>query len=506
MSNNTVKETVENASSFKPERPRPLMRALPPALPFPVNALGTVLGNATKAIHDKVQAPLAIGGQSVLAAATLAVQGHADVELPTGHAKPASVFFITVADTGERKTACDDLALRPVRRREKALRETYDADLPSYTNDKLAWDKAREDALKKNKGNRAAIKAALDALGDPPPRPLEPLLTCQEPTFEGLCLLYSLGQPSLGIFANEGGQFIGGHGMNDENKLRTATALSGVWDGETIRRVRRGDGIITLHGKRLAIHLMVQPDVASIMLTDRLLASQGLLSRLLVSAPDPASGTRFWKESSPESDAVLKRYGARLLDILESPPPLAAGKVNELDPRRLPLSPEARALWIAFADHVERRIAPNGELEPIRGLANKLPEHAARLAAVLALVNDIHAVAITGEHMAAGIELAKHYAGEAMRLFGASRIHADLVLAQKLLGWLHTSWQEPLVSLPDIYQRSPIAAIRDKSKASAMTRILEEHGWLIRVEGGAVVAGEKRRDAWRIVKEEACQS
>jgi hypothetical protein len=46
------------------------------------------------------------------------------------------------------------------------------------------------------------------------------------------------------------------------------------------------------------------------------------------------------------------------------------------------LTPEPpRPLWIKFADHVERAIAAGGELESIRSLANKLPEHAARLAA-----------------------------------------------------------------------------------------------------------------------------
>jgi hypothetical protein len=31
----------------------------------------------------------------------------------------------------------------------------------------------------------------------------------------------------LGIFATEGGQFIGGHGMSEENKLKTAAGLLG---------------------------------------------------------------------------------------------------------------------------------------------------------------------------------------------------------------------------------------------------------------------------------------
>src|SRR5690348_4648061 len=100
------------------EPPRPLMRELPPADPFPIVALGAVLAAAAEAIHDRVQAPLAMCGQSVLAAATLAVQGHTDVELPTGQKRPLTNFYLTIAATGERKTAVDTEALWPIRKRE----------------------------------------------------------------------------------------------------------------------------------------------------------------------------------------------------------------------------------------------------------------------------------------------------------------------------------------------------------------------------------------------------
>ena len=79
--------------------------------PFPVDALGGVLEAAARAIHDKVQAPMAICAQAVMASATLAVQAHADVVLPTGQSKPLSCYFVTVAASGERKTACDGEAL-----------------------------------------------------------------------------------------------------------------------------------------------------------------------------------------------------------------------------------------------------------------------------------------------------------------------------------------------------------------------------------------------------------
>src|SRR5262249_48030768 len=157
---------------------------------------------AAKAIHDRVQAPPAIGAQSVLGVATLAVQGHADVVLPIGggQAKPISCNFVTIAATGERKTASDHEALWPGRKRAALLPEKYDRDLSAHLNDKIAWEEARNAAVKGGRGDRAAIRAALDALGKPPSGPLHPILTCPEPTFQGLCRLFVEGWPSLGIF------------------------------------------------------------------------------------------------------------------------------------------------------------------------------------------------------------------------------------------------------------------------------------------------------------------
>src|SRR5262249_9727864 len=156
----------------------------------------------------------------------------------------------------------------------------------------------------------------------------------------------------------------------------------------------------------------------------------------------------------------------------------------------LPLSPEARALWVGFADHVEASVGPGGDMEAIRGLANKLPEHAARLAAVLALVDDVATTAISRNHLAAAIEIVQHHAGEALRFFEAGAINPDLRLAHKLLSWLLTDWPEPVISLPDIYRLGP-NAIRDKATATKMVRILEDHCWLVVVPGGATVAGHK---------------
>ena len=133
----------------------------------------------------------------------------------------------------------------------------------------------------------------------------------------------------------------------------------------------------------------------------------------------------------------------------------------------------------------------------MRGLANKLAEHATRLAATLALVRNLSAAEIAPEFADAGIELAQHFAAEAPRLFdgpGAARDRPGREAAGLVAG----TWPEALVSLPDIYQRGP-SAIRDKKTAQEAVSILEDHGWLLRVEGGAEVGGARRQQVWLVV-------
>ncbi len=59
-----------------------------------------------------------------------------------------------------------------------------------------------------------------------------------EPTYEGLTRKYAEGMPSLGIFSDEGGQFLGGFAMNGDNRQKTLAALNDLWQGNPIRRLR----------------------------------------------------------------------------------------------------------------------------------------------------------------------------------------------------------------------------------------------------------------------------
>jgi hypothetical protein len=484
-------------------KPEPLYRDLPPGEDFPVDALGKIGGAAARNIHEATGAPLAICAQSVLAAMNLAVAGYVDVELPTGEVKPTSEFFATIASSGERKTAADNRATEEFRKFEKEQDESYREEKFAYLNAVEAWEKVRAEALKQHNHDKKAKAAALQENGPKPEAPISPMMLAGgEPTIEGLIRLFYEGGVSVaGMFTDEGGSFIGGHAMNEEARLRTAAALSKLWDGDALRRVRGGDGFYVVKGRRLSAHLLIQPDAAQQMFADPVLRDQGLLTRFLAILPERAAGSRTFIEVSDFSH--LSHFSQTVRQLLAQGLPYEAPQRprDGLNPQVLTLSEEAAALWVAFYQYVEGLLGDGKPLDDVVGLANKAPEHATRLAGTRAYFNEGISI-LSGEHMQAGIDLVRYYLTEAIRIRHAATIDTDLELSKKLLAWLRHGWEEPdgLISLPDIYQQCPHHGLRTKDIAARIVKILEGHGWLVHVLP-TKVNGTRRRDVWQIVKE-----
>ena len=247
---------------------------------------------------------------AVLASTSFAVSAHVNIKLPTGQTKPTSCWFWCVAESGERKTATDDQAFAPQKQHERQLRVRHKVELEDYDVRKKMWEAQKKAIDKQFKDPGAAGSEAhqkeLEKLGPEPEEPLDPLIMSSDFTFEGLVRCLNLGQPLYGIIGSEGGQFIGGHGMTEEAKLRTITGLCAAWDGEPIKRVRATETVI-LCGRRVGMHLMVQPEVAATALGDELLTKQGFMSRILACAPESLIGKRMHKAPPPEAAQVLQR-------------------------------------------------------------------------------------------------------------------------------------------------------------------------------------------------------
>lgn len=82
---------------------------------FPVWALPPTIRAAVEEAIGVTQAPPALVASSALAAVSLAVQSKFDVQRMSGLVSPCSLYVITFAESGERKTTVDQMFFAPFR-------------------------------------------------------------------------------------------------------------------------------------------------------------------------------------------------------------------------------------------------------------------------------------------------------------------------------------------------------------------------------------------------------
>ena len=385
--------------------------------------------------------------------------------------------------------------------KEQAVQQREAAQSWNNANDLWQGERGRILAeAKSGKGEkRTAAQADLERLGAAPPSPPVTSRTVTEPSFEGLTIEYRKGQPALGIFSDEGGQFFGGYGMNAENRQKSLAGYNDLWQGNPIRRTRAKEGeSVTLFGKRLAMHLMVQPGVARDFMADPMTSDTGFLPRFLMCEPPSTIGTRLHSLARADTGA-LAAFGARLREILETPQPMDP-ETRELTPRLLYLNGQAKAVLVGFADRIEKAQAPGGDLSHVTGYASKAAEQACRIAGVLTLWRDLNAREVTAADMADAITLAQFYLAEAARLSDGAKVSIEIERAEALRKWLVERWPEPEIVLRDVMNKCPTRALRESPKARAAINLLVQHGWLVALDPQAIVRGIPRKEAWHIVR------
>lgn len=451
-----------------PDDPLPLVFELAPPSPFPMDALPPVLADYGRVIQRCTQAPDALVGNSLLAAASLAVQPHANVLLPHGASVPTSLYITSIAESGERKSAVDRLALH------------------AHANFEKTMSDAQREAVEQR--NRLP-KAEMEKIEIP----RESVFLASDPTVEGLCKLLHAGLPSIGVFSSEGGRFLGGYGMSDDAALRTAAGLSLFWDGAPVDRVRAGDGASKLYGRRVALHLMAQPRAAFQWLRNPVLKDQGLFSRCLVAYPQSTAGTRFFRTERADESPAAAAYVTRMTQLLGNSWPI--NEFHELQPQQLRIIDKARANWVSQHDQIEKAIA--GQLGSVRGLASKAAEHIARIAGVITLIADPAASLVTEDAVSQASILMEFYLGEALRLSEVQPQHEQADLAMVLLNWLVARGKRH-VTLAELAQYGP-AKLRKAKTLRTLMDVLAEHYLVRRVPDGMVeYAGKARREAWEV--------
>ena len=471
----TPRHSSKKKKSDLPGEPLPLLRDPEKPEDFPLDCIGPTMAAAVKVIADTIKAPTEICAQSALAAASLISQGLYDVKID-GRQSPSSCFFLTIAGSGDRKSAADTVVLKAIREveRQKILR--HQREMLEFQMRSQVYEAAKSRVLRQKKQKSIEVlNKEIAALGEPPKAPPSPIMLLQEPTYEGLTKHFAFGWPSVGLFSDEGGRLIGGHALNQENQLKTASGFSETWDGKPTTRSRAGDGTCKLYGRRLAAHLMVQPNVAGLFLGNGLFVGQGLTARFLICHPTSQAGNREYCPTDCTEATEVRALYKRHEELLQRGLNFAGEGSLEIRPAVLELSDEAKELFREVYDSFESKLAKNGAYANIASFASKGPEHALRLAAVIHCIESDE-FQISSSTLKNAATLVHWYAGECLRLWGTTTDSQELILAQATLDWLKNTRRHK-VKLQDLYQKGP-KGIRSAETSKHIVQILTDHGHL----------------------------
>lgn len=437
-----VKATINGAGKAVESWPemRPLAAHVEPE-PYPVDALPASIRAAIEEVGGYVQAPLPLVASSALAAVSLATQAHVDAQRDDKLQGPTSLFLLTIAASGERKSTCDGYFTQAIRAYEAEQAEAFKPVLETYRADVDAWemeragvrDKIRQ--LAKDGKDSTRLKNDLRTLErDKPQPPRVPRLMYGDATPEALAYTLATKYPSGGVMSAEAGTVLGSHGMGRDSAARNLAQLNVLWDGGTLAIDRRTSESFTVAGARLTVGLMVQEAALQDFLgsTGDLARGSGFLARFLVAWPESTQGSRMYT-AAPKAWPAVDAFNVRMAELLKKPVPM--DQERSLTPALMTFTPEAKAAWIDFYNSIEADLGEGGELRDVRDIASKTADNAARLAALFQHFED-GSLVIGEEAFESGSRIAAWHLYEARRFYGELAVPADVGDAVRLSSWL----------------------------------------------------------------------
>jgi replicative DNA helicase len=451
---------------------------------FPVEVLPGWLGDYVAAVATATQTPPDLAGMLALAVLATVAAGAVEVEARSGWREPLCLFVAVGMDAGARKSSVFTALTQPVAEFE---RDQATAALPAITETitlrriadqaaahaEAAASKASIDQQEERQAEAIARAAeAANLIVPPVPRWLVDDATPE--ALAGLLATYgriALLSPEGDVFDQMAGRYNQAAGPNLGVYLKGHA-------GDLLKVDRRGRPPEYVQRPCLTIGLTVQPEVLQGLAGRPGFGGRGLLARFLYSLPESLIGRRQ-PGAPPVPPLVADRYALELQALAAS---LTRPATD--DPTMLTLDQAAGELLLAFERHLEPRLAAgSGDLAHLAGWAAKLAGATCRLAGLLHVASHLRdgwAHPINAKTFTAAIRLADYliqHAGAVFDLMGADLRVED---ARWLLDWIGRTNQVQF-SRRDAHQAAR-GRYRKATDLEPALILLEEHGWLRRVD------------------------
>lgn len=452
---------------------------------FPTESLPYPLNEWVITVSESTETPVDMAAVCALAVLSCAVQGKFVIAPKSHYIEPLNLYFLIIANSGERKSAIVRLMTQPIYQYERKENERRCLQMESDQL-KLNTMKKQIETLERegNTEDAAKVRYQYRSLEQHQTKSLR--LIADDITPEAMTSLLANNNGVLSIITTEGGIFDTLAGRYS-NTISIDTVLK-AYSGDPIRVDRKGREGEVINNPTLTMLLSAQDNVLVEIMKNEAFKSRGLTARILYSRPKSKMGNRSY--DTPEIDTDLElAYKQLITKLLEIPYPS-----NSVLPS-IHLSPSAKDKVKHFHDWLEPKLVDG--LEHMDGWGAKLLGNMLRLAGILHCAKnpkEPDQIALSAETAQQAITISKYFLRHAKCVYNLLGTDKDIQQAKNIIKKLQQQ-NKPELTKYQIYRmcRGSFHKVED---ITPILDILVDYGYLKEKRYSAPTGGRPRANGY----------
>ncbi len=465
------------------EIPTP-MENIKPTISFPIKCLPKIIRDYVEAVAEHTQTPIDMMAVSAMCVVSTAIQGKFEIKGKEGYIEPINIYAMIIAQPGERKSAVQRLATKPLYKFEKEENEKRKSII-NLQESKLKIIKAQIDKYEKSGKIEdiekiAVLQAEYDELEKSQIKYLK--LIADNCTSEALTSLLANNNGRISIISAEGGIFDILNGQYNSKSNASIDTILKAHCGDPIRVDRKGRESENIDKPIMTILLAVQDTVLEGVMANDIFRGKGLTARFLYCNPTSTLGAR--KYNTEKISAIIEeKYIELIYNLLKIP--------YEENPTILELSNDANKELENFYNWIEPQLV--NELEFMQDWAGKLVGACLRIAGILHCIeysNISGKCSISIDIMKKAIDISKYFLEHSKYAYMLMGTDKEIQKAKYILHKLEKQ-EKSLLKRSEILLISRSRNIKVVEDIFKALDILCEYGYISKLEA------EKREGAGR---------
>lgn len=425
-------------------------------MPFPIEVLPSSLSQYAKETSRAISCPIDLVALPIIVVCGAAIGNTRKLLIKEGHVEPAILYGVTIGDPGSGKSPAMEAVLEPLKKidsmlcteNEKKIEE-YEEKTECYQVEVAQW----KEKFKQGENCQKPRK---------PEQPKELAVITNDATTESLSKLmrenprgFLLHRDELSGWIRSFGKYRQGLGDDREFFLQN-------WNNTRTKVSRSTKKTIVNEKSHISVLGTIQPDKLSML---RGLICDGFIDRLIPFFPD-AQITRY-SEYVINSD-VKKAY----FDLVERLFFLSFQNQEDNIPYFIPLTSEAKKIWIAYRNRTESEKYECDLSASLRNIWSKIPSQVARVALIFAICEQESQV--SEKTVQNAIMLGEYFKNQYKKVFWETETSKEEKEQNAILSWAEKH-HKTIVLLRDIVHYG-VAGCRNTKQAREKAQSLVEVG------------------------------